>query len=201
MRYTLIPLLLVALVGCDFDKAIARAEQAVATAKAGSDRAETALIMVEKLTMDAKKALAIAEQVAAATESEQAKKAVATAKDALAQAEAVLPSVREAKRNADSALAASQASVDAAKAAQEAGGSGLEILIAALAGFVPALVPIVGLVKKVQKTTTALRLTAAYADEVEASETDADMRIAKANAQQSQVAADVHGLIQKARRG
>jgi hypothetical protein len=199
MRYAVVPFLLLALTGCDFDKSIARAESAVATAQQGALRAEAAMVAVEQVSKDAKKALAVAEQIAASTGSEQAIKAVASAKEALSAAEAVLPSIKAASRDASEALAAAQAGVAAAKAAKEAGGSGWEILLGAAAAFVPMLIPVVRLAQNLNQARTAVKLTAAHADAMEAAETDADVATAKANAVQSQVAAKVHGLIQNLR--
>jgi hypothetical protein len=201
MRYLIVLTACFALGGCSFDEAIARAESATKTANMVAERAEIALAGTEKAIAIAQSVVIQAKTVADATGSEQAKAAVETAKNALATAEAILPSVRTAANDAKLAVASAESSVQAAKAAQAAGGSGLEIIIAAIAGFIPALIPVISLAKSLSQARTAIKLTAAHADAMESAETDAEVKTAKDNAIQSQLAAGVHNLIQTVRKG
>lgn len=200
MRYLLVLTACLAMTGCGFDEAIARAEAATQTAKSVAERAEIALNGTEKAIAIAQSVVSQAKAVADATGSEQAKAAVQTAQNALATAEAVLPSVRAAAADAKLALASAESGVQAAKAAQAAGGSGLEIILAALGGFIPALIPVVRMAQSLNKARTAIKLTAAHADAMESAETDAEIKSAKDNAMQSQLAAGVHTLIQTVRK-
>lgn len=199
MRYFLVILACVAFSGCDLDQAIARAESATKTAQIVAERAEATLKGAEQAVNVAKAAVTQAQVIADASGSEQAKKVVESARQALATAEAVLPSVKAAAADAKEALASAESSVAAAKATKEAGGSGWQILLAALGGFVPALLPIVKLAQSLSQARTAVKLTAAHADAMEAAVSDDDVAKAKAAAAQAQIAANVQTLIQSLR--
>jgi chromosome segregation ATPase len=187
------------LAGCGWDEAINRAEKATATAQVIAEKAEASVATATKAVTAAQNALEDARRLATATGSEQAQNAVDAAGKALAIAQAVLPEVKNTAADARQALDAAQSSVAAAKAAKDAGGGTIDILIAIAGTLVPALGLVGKLVGDVRKLRTAVSLTAAHADAMESAENDQDVARSKIATNAAQIAAGVHTTIQTIR--
>jgi chromosome segregation ATPase len=192
-------LALLCLSGCGWDEAIARAEKATATAQVIAEKAEASVAVATKAVTAAQNALEEAQKLAKASGSEQAQKAVDAAGKALAIAQSILPEVKNTAADARQALDAAQSSVSAAKAAKDAGGSSLEIIIAIAGTLVPAIGLVGKLVSDIGKLRTAVSLTAAHADAMETASDDQDVARAKVATNAAQIAAGVHTIIQTIR--
>jgi hypothetical protein len=101
------------------------------------------------------------------------------------------------------AVTDTQAALGAAKSASASGGGWLDLALAVGTAVAGLAVPDLGLAinkirsqsTAVDRLTTAVQLVASHADAMEAASSDADVTVAKANAQQSQQAAGVFNLI------
>lgn len=158
------------MIGCT-DEQVRKAEVYAAEAKASYAQAA--------------KAYEAAKLLAEATNNEQAKIAVAKAGEALAIAKTTVE--------------AADSGVQAAKSAQEAGGSSLSVIWAAIMAAAPPLIGNVLQAVAINKRNTAIRLTAKHADRMEDAETDPDVEKAKEKAIAEQSAAGVAALIAKLR--